>query len=82
MYNRLQGITPASAASPCHLCPINHITNNTMSEDFNDNNDITPEDITNKADTTDTSTSYGMPPKSDYNPETMKDNITHHLSGM
>lgn len=82
MYNRLQGITPASAASPCHLCPINHITNNTMSEDFNDNNDITLEDITNKADTTDTSTSYDMPPKSDYNPETMKDNITHHLSGM
>ena len=53
-----------------------------MSEDYNDNNDFTPEDITNDADTANSTAPYGMPPKSDYNPETMKDNITHHLSGM
>ena len=53
-----------------------------MSEDYNDNNDFTPEDITNDADTANSTEPYGMPPKSDYNPETMKDNITHHLSGM
>ncbi len=53
-----------------------------MSEDYNDNNDFTPEDITNDADTANSPAPYGMPPKSDYNPETMKDNITHHLSGM
>ena len=53
-----------------------------MSEDYNDNNDCTPEDITNDADTANSTEPYGMPPKSDYNPETMKDNITHHLSGM
>ena len=53
-----------------------------MSEDYNDNNDFTPEDLTNDADTANSTAPYGMPPKSDYNPETMKDNITHHLSGM
>ncbi len=53
-----------------------------MSEDYNDNNDFTPEDVTNDADTANSTEPYGMPPKSDYNPETMKDNITHHLSGM
>ena len=53
-----------------------------MSEHYNDSNDFTPEDITNDADTANSTEPYGMPPKSDYNPETMKDNITHHLSGM
>ena len=50
-----------------------------MSEEYNDNNGITPEnEETEVADTA----SSGLPPKSDYNPATMKDNITHHLSGM
>ena len=36
-----------------------------MSEDYNDNNDFTPEDITNDADTANSTAPYGMPPKSD-----------------
>jgi len=50
-----------------------------MSEDINDNilenEEIIPE-------TTEENNNKGLPPKSDYNPERMKDSITHHLSGM
>ena len=53
-----------------------------MSEEYNDNNGIIIENGENEEALTTKAASSGLPPKSDYNPETMKDNITHHLSGM
>ncbi len=47
-----------------------------MSE-YNDNEDFVEEEALDASPPTD-----GQPPKSDFDPTTMKDSITHHLSGM
>ncbi len=53
-----------------------------MAEDIYDNNienqEITPENPEQNVERN----KNGLPPKSDYNPELMRDSITHHLSGM